>query len=144
MGDVGQQPVEHLRPALRVPHLLGAHLLQPACHDDRFAAPVDVQLAVDGGHVQLDRALGDAQARRDLPVRQPVGCERQDFDLLGRELPAAADAFGFHVVRGGHRLGVALLVGERALAWEMRPMADAFQDQTQHDCVWLSVYRRGT
>ena len=132
MGHVRQQPVQHLGAALGLPHLLGAHLLQPACEHDGLAAPVDIELAVDRRHVQLDRALGDVQPRGDLLVRQAVGGQRQDLDLLGGELPAAAGRFGFGAVGVGGRLGTGFVLGEGALAGEVRPVSGALQGEAQH------------
>ena len=137
---VRQQPVEHLGAALGLPHLLGAHLFEPAGQHDRFAAPVHVELAVDGRHVQLDRALGDVQARGDLLVRQAVGGERQDLDLLGRELAAAQPVLA---LRAGHRLAPRLVGRVLDALARMRPVSGALQGQAQHDSIWLSVYRRG-
>src|ERR1700754_1586757 len=56
-----------------------------------LAPRVDVQLREGVSEVRLDRALGDEELLRDLPVRASLGRELRDAPLGGRECLAARE-----------------------------------------------------
>ena len=58
--------------------------------DGRFGAPGHAELGEHGGHVVLDRLLGEVQTVGDLAVGQALGEQLEDLALLGAQ---AGDAF---------------------------------------------------
>ena len=76
---------------------------------DRREATAHAELAVDPSEMRRDRALPDAEPRRDLPRREPLGRDAQDLTLTLGELARRC--------RGGASIPAAILPdGMRARA----------------------------
>ena len=71
----------------------------------QLAARRDLELAVGGAQVHLDRAHRDEQRLRDLGVREAVGGERGDAALARRERVDAAARHAARPGAGGAQLG---------------------------------------
>ena len=81
MRHVRRQPVEIEGSAFRFLDLPERDALQSGGQQHGLAAILHVECLEDGAHMQLHRALSDAQMPRDARIRFALSRKRQDFEL---------------------------------------------------------------